>query len=108
MEIKEFDVLRPYGRIYVVAKGKVESVDLVDIKRMLVYTEEGIYNYQEVESEEYYIVNILNKTIFLEAELVVVDSKINSILDSKNFLKKSDVLIKLSERKTKILEELAL
>lgn len=98
MTIEEFSKLLPYDKVYDKKTNVLEKVLVIDVIRKMILIESGLYTFSELETEEYYIINVEGINVVKHAELVLIDSKINELLDSEltdDILKSLDSLSKL-------------
>lgn len=98
MTIDEFSKLLPYDMVYDKRTKVLEKVLVIDIIKKMILIESGLYTFSELETEEYYIVNVEGINVVKHAELVLIDAKINELLDSEltdDVLKSLDSLSKL-------------
>lgn len=108
MTIEDFNKLIPHSNVYNKISNKLEKVLVVDVIKKLILVESGIYKFNELETEEYYIVEVEGDVVIKHAELVLIDAKINELLDEQLTDDVLELLKSLSETKLKYHQDLNL
>lgn len=81
MTIEEFNKLKPYDRVYNLNNKELEYVQVIDLSKKIIVVQSGLYKFSELETEDYYIVNVYGIDVVKHAELVVINSMIDNLLE---------------------------